>query len=182
MAIKVKYELTQQARIDQAKQAQNEALAKRQELLDKFGAEIPEYEQQMVQEARRGIANQLHQNTNKLNANANSRGLLYSGQRAKNQAGLEGGAALDTATQQNEISKQLKNQYEAMKNDQTGLVLGQAGQDLENQRNSVLDSMKANQQKYSNSNALMQGVGYGASNLYDKYNKNKKDESDLWNS
>lgn len=179
MAIKVKYELTNQYRIDQAKRAQEETLAKKEELLNKFGALIPEYEQDMIQEARRGIANQLKQNTNTLNKNANQRGLLHSGQRVKSQAGLEGGAALDLATQRNEIAKQLKNQYETMKNDTTGIALVQGADDLKNQRSAIIDSMKANQQKYENSNALMQGVGYGASNLYDKYKQNQSTGSKI---
>lgn len=119
------------------KQRQMELSDQRMNELTAFKQQAPQIQQQEVSDTRRSFAKQLQGNVQNLNRNSNASGLLYSGRRASNEAGLRGESAQSFAQEKDAIGKRLRDQIEATESDITNQRYGMM-------TNNLADVMRGN--------------------------------------
>jgi len=151
-------EIISQAKADIQKQQLSAA--------DEYASKIPEFIGQETEIARRDIGDQLAEGQRGLRGNMSARGLLYSGQRLKGEAGLAGSAAQNLAqrradtirainqTSQDLYNKPLASQANIM---ETGAQHQNALQNIRNQYNQAMSQQ---------TQQLMGDFGYGVGKYF----------------
>ena len=128
---------------------------------DEYASKIPELIGQETELARREIGEQLADQQRQLRGNMSSRGLLYSGQRLKNEAGLAGSASQNLAQRRADTIRAINQTSQDLYNRPLGSVANvmETGAQHQNAMQDIRN--RYNQAMSQQSQALMGGLGEG---------------------